>query len=135
MTTPPSTFPDVEALVVDILQAAPALSTTTVAVSAPSGFDGTQQAVLVNRRGGAWTGDLHVDMPLIELEVYGPDKPTAHSTANAARQALLAALGNTYGANTITDVEEKDGPRWLPDYLYSAAQRYVSVTRLSLTVG
>ncbi|MFE2166693.1 hypothetical protein ACFXB3_16775 [Streptomyces sp. NPDC059447] len=133
-TPPPSAFPDVEALVVDVLKAAPALSAAAVAVDPPAGFDGTQRAVLVNRRGGAWTGDLHVDMPLIELEVYGPTKAVAHTMANAARQALLANIGKTVGSNTFTDVVEYDGPRWLPDYLYRGANRYTCVLQVSLRV-
>jgi hypothetical protein len=134
MTTPPNVFPDVEALVVDILEADAALSTAMVRVDAPPGFDGTQSAVLVNRRGGAWIGELHLDEPLIELEVYGPDKSTAFSLANAARRALLGAIGNTYGGNTLSDVVEEDGPRWLPDYLYRGANRYVGVIKVSLNV-
>lgn len=136
MTTPPSSFPDVEALFVDILRNDPGLdpATVTVDVYPPAGFDGTQQAVFVNRRGGAWVGDLHVDDPLIELEVYGPDKATAHSLANEARRAMLATIGNTYGNNTVTDIAEQDGPRWMPDYLYSAARRYLCVFKVSLNV-
>ncbi|MEU5973616.1 hypothetical protein [Streptomyces sp. NPDC047315] len=136
MTTPPGAFPDVEALVVDILKADAALVATQahIAVDPPPGFNGTTRAVLVNRRGGAWTGDLHVDMPLIEFEVYGPTKADAHVLCNAARRVLLAAIGRTYGVNAITDVEEEDGPRWLPDYVYRAANRYVCVIRLSLNV-
>ncbi|WP_062640305.1 hypothetical protein [Streptomyces maremycinicus] len=132
--TPPSAFPDVEALVVDILEADSALSTALVAVEPPANFDGTTAAVLVNRRGGAWIGELHVDQPLIELEVYGPTKQAAHVLANSARRALLAAAGNRYGTNLITEVEEQDGPRWLPDYLYRAAHRYVTVLKVFLDV-
>lgn len=132
--TPPSAFPDVEALVVDILEADSALSTALVTVDPPDTFDGTAAAVLVNRRGGAWVGELHVDQPLIELEVYGPDKQAAHVLANAARRALMAAAGNRYGTNFITEVVEQDGPRWLPDYLYSAANRYVCVLKVYLNV-
>ncbi|MFF8995873.1 hypothetical protein ACF09H_39285 [Streptomyces sp. NPDC014983] len=132
--TPPSTFPDVEALVVDILKQDPALATALVAVQPPSTFDGTTAAVLVNRRGGAWVGELHVDQPLIELEVYGPTKQDAHVLANEARRALLATADHQYGTNLITDVEEQDGPRWLPDYLYHAANRYVSVHKVHLDV-
>ncbi|MFD9316691.1 hypothetical protein ACFWDQ_03085 [Streptomyces sp. NPDC060053] len=132
--TPPSAFPDVEALVVDILEADSALSTALVAVEPPANFDGTTAAVLVNRRGGAWIGELHVDQPLIELEVYGPTKQAAHVLANSARRALLAAAGNRYGTNLITEVEEQDGPRWLPDYLYRAANRYVTVLKVYLDV-
>ncbi|MFD9393384.1 hypothetical protein ACFU6S_04865 [Streptomyces sp. NPDC057456] len=132
--TPPSAFPDVEALVVDILEADSALSTALVAVEPPANFDGTTAAVLVNRRGGAWIGELHVDQPLIELEVYGPTKQAAHVLANSARRALLAAAGNRYGTNLITEVEEQDGPRWLPDYLYRAANRYVTVIKVYLDV-
>lgn len=119
MTTPPSAFPDVEKLVVDVLKA---------------GFDGTQNAVLVNRRGGAWIGDLHVDKPLIEFEVYAPTKTAAHVLANAARRALLATLGKQLGAHVVSDAEEKDGPRWMPDYLYRGANRYLCVIQLSLNV-
>jgi hypothetical protein len=132
--TPPSAFPDVEALVVDILEADSALSTALVTVEPPDGFDGTTAAVLVNRRGGAWVGELHVDQPLIELEVYGPTKQAAHVLANSARRALMAAAGNTYGTNLVTEVEEQDGPRWLPDYLYRAANRYVVVLKVFLDV-
>lgn len=132
--TPPSAFPDVEALVVDILEADSALSTALVTVDPPSDFDGTTPAVLVNRRGGAWVGELHVDQPLIELEVYGPTKQAAHVLANSARRALMAAAGNRYGTNLITEVEEQDGPRWLPDYLYSAANRYVTVLKVFIDV-
>ncbi|MFF0472200.1 hypothetical protein [Streptomyces sp. NPDC004284] len=134
MTTPPSAFPDVEKLVVDVLKADPALAGVTVAAQAPAGFDGTQSTVLVNRRGGAWIGDLHVDKPLIEFEVYGPSKTAAHVLANAARKALLATLGKQLGANFVSDVEEQDGPRWMPDYLYRGANRYLCVIQLSLNV-
>lgn len=135
MTTPPSAFPDVEKLVVDVLKADPALAGVTVAVQAPTtGFDGTQSAVFVNRRGGAWIGDLHVDKPLIEFEVYGPTKNAAHVLANAARKALLATIGKQIGANFVSDVEEQDGPRWMPDYLYRGANRYLCVIELSLSV-
>ncbi|MEU2281208.1 hypothetical protein ABZ614_04405 [Streptomyces sp. NPDC013178] len=132
--TPPSAFPDVEALVVDILEADSALSTALVTVEPPSDFNGTTAAVLVNRRGGAWIGELHVDQPLIELEVYGPTKQAAHVLANSARRALMAAAGNRYGTNLITEVEEQDGPRWLPDYLYNAANRYVTVLKVFIDV-
>ncbi|MFI1715447.1 hypothetical protein ACIGW4_11875 [Streptomyces sp. NPDC053513] len=134
MTTPPSAFPDVEKLVVDVLKADPALAGVTIAAQAPAGFDGTQNAVLVNRRGGAWIGDLHVDKPLIEFEVYGPTKPAAHVTANAARRALLATMGKQLGSVFVSDVEEQDGPRWMPDYLYRGANRYLCVIQLALDV-
>lgn len=134
MTTPPSAFPDVEKLVVDVLKADPALAGVTVAAQAPAGFDGTQSAVLVNRRGGAWIGDLHLDKPLVEFEVYGPSKEAAHVNANAARRALLATMGKQIGGYLVSDVEEQDGPRWMPDYLYRGANRYLCVIQLSLDV-
>ncbi|MFJ8821645.1 hypothetical protein ACIREE_07665 [Streptomyces sp. NPDC102467] len=132
--TPPSTFPDVEALVVDVLKDDPRMSAALVDVQAPADFNGTAAAVLVNRRGGAWVGERHVDQPLIELEVYGPSKHAAHLLANDARQAVLAMAGKRYGTNLVTESEEQDGPRWLPDYLYSAANRYVTVIRLYVDV-
>ncbi|MFG3406317.1 hypothetical protein [Streptomyces sp. NPDC048142] len=136
MTSPPSTFPDVEAIVVELLSNRPDLADAVVAETPPAGFDGTQQAVIVSRRGGAWVDDLHLDRPLIELEAYGPDKATAHRLANAARAELLSAAGRTYGTNlVITDVVEADGPRWLPEYLYPAANRYLCVLIVSLRIG
>ncbi|WP_175409949.1 hypothetical protein [Streptomyces sp. TRM64462] len=132
MSSPPSTFPDVEAIVVDLLSDRAELADAIVDETPPAGFDGTAKAVIVSRRGGAWIDDLHLDQPLIELECYGPDKPTAHLLANAARAELLAATGTVYGTTTITDVSEADGPRWLPDYVYTAANRYLCVLRLSL---
>lgn len=132
-TPPPSTFPDVEAMVVDVLKADPGLAGATVAVHPPAGFDGTQPVVLVNRRGGAWISDQHVDQPLMELECYGPDKTTALTLANAGRHALLAADGHTYGTSRVTEVLEQDGPHWLPDYVYSGANRYVALIKVFMT--
>jgi hypothetical protein len=126
-------FPDVEAMVVDVLRADTGLATATVSVYPPSGFDGTGRVVLVNRRGGAWISDLHIDQPLIELEVYGPDKTAAHVLANAARHALLGAAGTSYGTTTVTEVLEQDGPHWLPDYVYSGANRYVCLLKVFMT--
>lgn len=136
MSSPPSTFPDVEAIVVELLSDRPDLADAVVDETPPPGFDGTQPAVIVSRRGGAWIDDLHLDQPLIELETYGPDKVTAHRLANAARAELLSAVGRTYGTSVvITDVVEADGPRWLPEYLYPAANRYLTVLRVSLRIG
>ncbi|WP_037912352.1 hypothetical protein [Actinacidiphila yeochonensis] len=132
MTTPPSAFPDVEALVIQILQAEPSLSSAAVSRDAPAGFDGTQSAVLVSRYGGAWVGDLYLDNPMMQLEVYGPDKATSFTLANAARHALLSTIGTSYGGVTVSDVVEQDGPRWMPDYLYNAAKRYVCIIRMSI---
>lgn len=135
MSSAPSTFPDVEAIVVDLLSDRPELAGAIVDESPPSGFDGTQRAVIVSRRGGAWIDDLHVDKPMIELEVYGPDKTAAHLLANAARAVLLRSAGTVFGTSVITDVAEADGPRWLPDYVYTAANRYLCVIQLSVRTG
>ncbi|GGP91577.1 hypothetical protein [Streptomyces roseolilacinus] len=135
MSSAPSTFPDVEAIVVDLLSDRPELAGAVVDESPPTGFDGTQRAVIVSRRGGAWIDDLHLDRPLIELEVYGPDKTAAHALANAARAVLLRCAGTVFGTSVITDVAEADGPRWLPDYVYTAANRYLCVIRLSVRTG
>jgi hypothetical protein len=122
----------VERLVVDHLRNRPELTGVVVDNRPPAGFDGTQQAVLVSRVGGAWVDDLHLDQPLVDLEVYGPDKTTAHTVALTARAALLAATGTVYGGASVTEVAEADGPRWLPDYNRPAANRYLSTVRLSI---
>ena len=132
MTEPIVTFPDVERLVVEHLRNRPELAGVWVDNRTPAGFDGTQRAVLVSRAGGAWVEDLHLDQPLVDLEVYGPDKPAAHTLATATRSALLSVRGTTFGTAVVTDVAEADGPRWLPDYNHGAANRYRSTTRLSI---
>ncbi|MFG2138025.1 hypothetical protein [Streptomyces sp. NPDC048650] len=123
-------FPDVERLVVDHLKNRAELAGAVVDNRPPAGFDGTQRAVLVSRTGGAWVDDLGLDRPLVDVEVYGPDKTAAHGLALAARAALLQARGTSYGTAHVTDVVEADGPRWLPDYNHPAGNRYLSTMRL-----
>ncbi|MFE6774839.1 hypothetical protein [Streptomyces sp. NPDC057702] len=125
-------FPDVERLVVEHLTNRPELAGVLVDNRTPPGFDGTQKAVFVSRAGGAWVEDLHLDQPLIDLEVYGPDKPAAHTLATATRTALLTVRGTTYGGAYVAEAVEVDGPRWLPDYRHAAASRYLSTARLSI---
>jgi hypothetical protein len=125
-------FPDVERLVVDFLKNRTELAGTTVDNRPPAGFDGTQQVVLVSRAGGAWIDDLHLDRPLIDLEVYGPDKTTALGVAHTARACVLELTGTRYGTALVTDVDEADGPRWLPDYNRPAGNRYLATLRLSI---
>ncbi|MET7849481.1 hypothetical protein AB0D78_07845 [Streptomyces avermitilis] len=132
MADPTVTFPDVERLVVDFLTARTELAGATVDNVPPAGFDGTQRVVLVSRSGGAWVDDQHLDLPLVDLEVYGPDKTTAHTLALKARAALLTLRGTSYGTARVTDVVEADGPRWMPDWNRSAANRYYSTVRLSI---
>ncbi|GAA3770662.1 hypothetical protein GCM10022206_06590 [Streptomyces chiangmaiensis] len=126
------TFPDAERLVVDFLKNRPEMTGVTVDNRTPVGFDGTQQVVLVSRSGGVWIDDLHLDKPLIDLEVYGPDKTTAHGIALAARACVLELVGTTYGTAIVTDIDEADGPRWLPDYNRPAGNRYLATIRVSI---
>ncbi|MFI5808094.1 hypothetical protein [Streptomyces sp. NPDC051561] len=126
----PLAFPDAERLVVDHLKNRPELAGVVVDNRPPAGFDGTQRAVLVSRVGGAWVDDLHLDQPLVDLEVYGPDKTAAHTVALAARAAVLTLAGTSYGTAFVTDVVEADGPRWLPDYLRPAGNRYLATVRI-----
>lgn len=132
MADPTVTFPDVERLVVDFLTDRPELSTATVDNVPPGGFDGTQQVVLVSRAGGAWVDDLRLDQPLVDFEVYGPTKTAAHTLALTVRSAVLALRGTTYGGAHVSDVVEADGPRWLPDWNRSAANRYYATVRLHI---
>jgi hypothetical protein len=130
MSEPYINFPDVERLVVDLLKDRTELAGVVVDVQPPAGFDGTQRAVLVSRVGGAWAEDPRLDNPLVDLEVYGPDKAAAHTVSLVARALMHQLRGVVYGAATVLDVVEEDGPRWLPDYRHATASRYVSTTRL-----
>ncbi|NED91839.1 hypothetical protein G3I76_68675, partial [Streptomyces sp. SID11233] len=60
-TSAPGSFPDVQAIVRDLLKKRPEVAEAYVDDAPPDGFDGTQLAVLVSRMGGAWVDDLHVD--------------------------------------------------------------------------
>ncbi|MHC0429967.1 hypothetical protein ACX6XY_07240 [Streptomyces sp. O3] len=133
MAGPVVAFPDAERLIVDYLTDRPEMTGITVDDIPPAGFDGTQRVVLVSRVGGAWIDDEHLDRPLVELEVYGPDKPTAHTDSLSMRTALVQLRGVTYGSVTVTDVVEADAVRWLPDYNRPAANRYLTTIQLSLT--
>ncbi|GAA1358101.1 hypothetical protein [Streptomyces beijiangensis] len=129
------TFPDAERLVVDFLKNRAELAGSVVDNRPPAGFDGTQKAVLVSRVGGAWVDDQHLDQPLLDLEVYGPDKTTAHAVALAARACVMELAGTVYGTSAVSDVIETDGPRWLPDYNRPAGNRYLFTVRLLLHLG
>ncbi|MET9733784.1 hypothetical protein ABZZ79_24970 [Streptomyces sp. NPDC006458] len=130
MADPAVIFPDVEDLVVDYLTDRTELSTATVSNVPPSGFTGTQPVVLVSRAGGAWIDDQHLDQPLVDFEVYGPDKTAAHTLALKVRSAVLTLRGTTQGTTLVSDVVEADGPRWAPDWNRSSANRYYSTVRL-----
>jgi hypothetical protein len=132
MTEPFVTLPDVERLIVDLIKDRAELAGAVVAVTPPSGFDGSQRAVLVSRTGGAWVDDLRLDNPLVDLESYGPDKSAAHRLSLVARALVLQLRGVTYDGAVVHEVVEEDGSRWLPDYRHAAANRYVSTTRLVL---
>jgi len=130
VTDPLVTFPDVERLVVDTLKDRPELAGVVVDNRPPSGFDGTQKAVLVSRVGGAWVDDERLDRPLVDFEVYGPDKSTAHAVALMARALTISLRGVSYGGAVVVDLVEEDGPRWRPDYQRPGSNRYLSTVRL-----
>jgi hypothetical protein len=130
VTDPLVTFPDVERLIVDTLKNRPELAGVVVDNRPPPDFNGTQKAVLVSRVGGAWIDDQHLDQPLVDFEVYGPDKSATHAVALTARALTISLRGVTYGGAVVVDVVEEDGPRWLPDYHHPGSNRYLSTVRL-----
>lgn len=130
MTEPLVSFPDVERLVVELLEDRPELVGVVVDNRPPPDFNGTQKAVLVSRVGGAWIDDQRLDQPLVDFEVYGPDKSAAHRVALTARALTIALRGVSHGGAVVVDVVEEDGPRWLPDFHHPASNRYRSTVRL-----
>ncbi|GAA1221510.1 hypothetical protein GCM10009665_09650 [Kitasatospora nipponensis] len=132
MTVAPTVFPDAERVIVDFLRNRTEFASATVDNKPPAGFDGTQAVVLVSRTGGVWIDDQHLDLPQVDLEVYGPDKTSAHALILLARAAVLQLRGTAYGTAQILDVVETDGPRWLPDYNRPAGNRYRNTVRLTV---
>ncbi|MFJ9005531.1 hypothetical protein [Streptomyces canus] len=130
MSEPYITFPDVEQLVVDLLKDRSELAGVVVDVAPPSGFDGSQRAVLVSRVGGprrsarpgaAASGRGPRGIPCAPRPWRGRTPPGRPADCRAGRPPPRQA---------VIDVVEEDGPRWLPDYRHAAANRYVSTTRL-----
>lgn len=132
MPDPLINFPDVERLVVDYLKTRTELAGVTIDNRPPSGFDGTQPAVLVSRVGGTWIDDQYLDTPLVDLDTYGPDKTAALGIASKVRAVLLPLRGTVRAGTLVADVAEQDGPRWLPDYNRPNGNRYLTTVRLSL---
>ncbi|GAA0430122.1 hypothetical protein [Streptomyces luteireticuli] len=128
----PITFPDVERLIIDSLKFRSEFAGVEIDNRPAADFDGKRKAVLVSRTGGAWVDDLHLDQPLVELEVYGPDKTAAHQLSLLVRTALLQLRGTTYGSAVVHDVVETEAVRWFPDFNRPAANRYRTTVWLSL---
>jgi hypothetical protein len=132
MATSPLAFPDAERVIIDFLRNRTEFASATVDNHPPAGFDGTQAVVLVSRTGGVWVDDQHLDLPQVDLEVYGPDKTSAQALMLLARVAVLQLRGTAYGTATVLDVVETDGPRWLPDYNRPLGNRYRNTVRLTI---
>lgn len=134
-TSPPATFPDIELVVIDWLKNTASPPWTVVDRFPPSGFDGTAASVFVSRMGGVWIDDQYLDTPIVQLECYGSTKAAATAVALAARAQLLAIGGFSDGGATVTQIDEMDGPRWLPDYLHAGANRYIHTVKLAVRLG
>jgi hypothetical protein len=126
-------FPDAEALVARFLSARPELTGIPVGVTLPANFDGTSRAVLISRVGGEFVEYQILDLPVLRVETYGPDKPAAHQLARTVR-GLLSLLPESRHADRaiVSDVNEERGPHWLPDGKRQGAARYMS--RIQLVV-
>ena len=124
-TSRPLVFPDVERAVAEFLRARPELSGVPVGSLLPSGFDGTQRAVVLTRLGGVFLDDDRLDNAEVRLDSYGPDKATAHAVALAVRGVLpLLPEGAVF-----CDVTELQGPCFSLDRRHFDANRYIMRSR------
>ncbi len=135
ITDRPLFFPDIENVIAIFLEARPELDGVAVGVGLPPNFDGTQRAVVVTRRGGAFLPDDGLDNALARIEIYGPGKSTAHVLAGVVRGVLLLLPQATHaGGVVVSEVEENQGPYWAPDRKRNDANRYVMRYRLVVVV-
>lgn len=128
-------FPDIEGLVATFLTARGELDGVSAGVTLPSGFDGSQRAVVINRLGGAFSSDDCLDDAIVLIDAYGGDKTTAHAVANAVR-GVLPLMTSTHhaGGVVVSELQENQGPCWSPDRRHDGASRYVMRYRLVVPV-
>lgn len=118
------TFPDIEAVTCAVLRTA--MPGATVDVDLPDDLQQHLPFVQVTRQGGGSVLRFVLERPAIELQCYGPDKATAHDTAQLARAVLLAAAGTVTGGCEICTVNDI-ALTWVPDPASLYLPRY-SVT-------
>ncbi|WP_119697042.1 hypothetical protein [Microbacterium halotolerans] len=101
------TFPDVEALLLDFLEAR--ASTVQFVTQVPSDRPG--EFVCLWRNGGAAMNRV-VDRPMVTVDTWAPSKARASELAGQVRTLLLGRLGEL---PQVRGVLEVSGLHWNPD--------------------
>lgn len=70
------------------------------------------------------------DSPLLDLNIFAPDRLAAGNLAEQVRQLVLAAAGMNAGDHLIDSVETASGPAWV--YYGPNVDRFISSYRVGL---
>lgn len=84
----------------------------------------------VFRNGGEPTHWRRLDNPIINVEVYAPDKGAAADAAQLARAALFGARGYAGHGLKVCDIDDVEGIAWSPDDRQDQHARYTFSVRL-----
>lgn len=124
---------DAEAAVISILR-----SDSSVAAFSPTrissdavGYQKGNLWVQVTRQGGNIQSYV-VDKPRIDINVYGPDRTTAHDLAQVVQSVLLNSRGYRGNGISISDVRVETGIFRTNDLL-TDSPRYIFALRLTVT--
>jgi hypothetical protein len=128
-------FPNVETVVGAFLRNRSELGGVPVGSDLPSGFDGTQQAVVLTRLGGNYVDDDQLDHAEIRIDSYAADKASAQPIALTVRGVLpLLVSSGLQDGTVVTDVTEIQGPLFSIDRRNSDANRYIMKYRCTVEV-
>lgn len=101
-------FPDIEVVLVELLLD---LASGGAGTATPSNLQDTMPYLRVQRIGGednGWT-----DAPLVAIDAFAADRPTAQALAEAVRQRLLTGP-HTVDAGTVDNATTATGPNEVP---------------------
>ena len=115
-------FPDIEDLLLSILESAGPTALATPKEIAPP-------LIVVRRIGG--DNDLITDYPRMQIDCFGVNRRTAADLAEACRQIILAAPGTGLGHASIDQSWTESAPSFVA-YGDPRSQRYVATYGLAL---
>lgn len=120
-------MPDLEAMTTTFLRTQ-LPSNVNVDIEYPLAYNGSQQAVMVQRIGGAMEHSARqtsLDKASLDLHCIGPNRASARDLADAVRGSMLIMWSFTHSLGEVVNVEELVGPLWVADPQYSPAGKYI----------
>jgi len=107
-------YPDVESLLVAYLSGRTGYRVVT---ELPEDVDQHLPIIRVNRVSGT-SVNYKCDHPIVDVDVFAADRPTAHDLSEEMRSMLyldLPTVDCVQPSGVVAGVTVLNGPRWLPD--------------------